>query len=57
MLAISTLVLSLITSFIYIFYIFKARGNNAVHWIAYILYAASVVMVSITGHYGGMMVY
>lgn len=54
-LAISTMAIAIVTTAIYAFYMFKARTNEPVKWIAYILYIAVVVMISMTGHYGGLL--
>lgn len=56
LLAISTLIVGFIASGVYTYYIYKAR-LKPVEYIGYALYFATVVLVSITGHYGGTMVY
>lgn len=56
MLAISTMTVSLIAAAVYTYYIYKAPTKEVLT-IGYILYVVSVILVSITGHYGGEIVY
>lgn len=56
MLAIATMIVGLITSGVYTYYIYKARIPQ-VQIIGYVLYLVTVVLVAVTGHYGGTMVY
>lgn len=55
-LAISTTVVALIAAGVYTYYIYKARIAQ-VQVIGYALYALAALLVSVTGHYGGLMVY
>lgn len=56
LLAISTTVVALIAAGIYTYYIYKARIRQ-VQVIGYALYAVATLLVCITGHYGGLMIY
>lgn len=56
-LAFTTMIVSLIAAAIYTYFIYKAPKVVQVHYIGYALYVVAAVMVGITGHYGGMMVY
>lgn len=55
-LAITTTVVSIIASSVYTYYIYKAPVKQ-VFVIAYSLYVVCAILVGITGHYGGEMVY
>ncbi|MEG0467378.1 MAG: DUF2231 domain-containing protein [Mucinivorans sp.] len=55
--AFATLAVALVAAALYIYYIYKAPESKILHWVAYLVYFGAVVLVSVTGHYGGMMVY
>lgn len=56
MLAIATMVVSLITSAVYTYYIYKAPLKQVLV-IGYVLYLVCAILVAVTGHYGGQIVY
>lgn len=35
----------------------EGKDEGALKWIGFVIYAFTVISVSITGHYGGMLVY
>lgn len=55
-LAFTTMIVSLIAAAVYAYYMYKAKIRQ-VQVIAYSLYVVAVILVSITGHYGGLIVY
>lgn len=56
MFAVSTMVVALIAAGIYTYYIYKAHTKQVLA-IGYTLYVICAVLVAITGHFGGEMVY
>ena len=55
--ALITLGLLTLTSLIRIFMLVKHKENTNLKWVAFILYALAVLAVSLTGFYGGTLVY
>lgn len=53
--AIATTAIAVVTTAIYAYWMFKARTNEPVKWIAFLLYVAVAALIAITGHYGGML--
>lgn len=57
LMAFATAACSLLAAALYIYYIYRAHQNKVLHVAAYVVCLVAVVLVSITGHYGGLMVY
>ncbi|HSO88100.1 MAG TPA: hypothetical protein VLQ91_16230, partial [Draconibacterium sp.] len=55
--AIATLVILVVASIIRIYIKMKNKESSGLKWIAFVLYALSAICVSITGFYGGTLVY
>lgn len=55
--AIMTMSVSIVSAAIMTYYIYSAKRTRPVLIIGYILYAATMILVAITGHLGGAMVY
>ena len=47
----------IVTSVIRILMLYRKSENTRLQWIAFILYALAMIFVSITGYYGGTLVY
>ena len=56
-LALITLALLTLTSLIRIIILVKNKENTNLRWLAFFLYALAVIFVSLTGFYGGTLVY
>lgn len=52
-----TVVILSLTSLLRIFVINKNKSNSALKWVEFVLYGLAAVSVSITGFYGGSLVY
>lgn len=57
MMAFTTAIVACLTALVYAYYIYKAPTNKTLRVIGYLAYIATTVLVSITGHYGGLIVY
>jgi uncharacterized membrane protein len=57
LIAFITLGLLTLTSALRIFILVKKRENTKLKWLAFFLYALAVISVSLTGFYGGTLVY
>ncbi|MEG1607158.1 MAG: DUF2231 domain-containing protein [Mucinivorans sp.] len=55
--AVMTMSVSIISAAVLTYHTYGKKKSCGVFWIGYILYAVVAVLVSITGHLGGMMVY
>lgn len=55
--ALMSMVVAMIAAGIYAYYIYGRKRNEQVKFIGYILYAVAVVLIAITGHLGGSMVF
>lgn len=57
MMAFTTAIVACLTALIYAYYIYKAPKNKTLRVVGYLAYVVTAILVSITGHYGGLIVY